>query len=296
MQDAALRRAAELDIWDGPVSPEPLPGGISNHNFLIEDGGRRYVVRVGEDAPEHAVYRFNEVTISIAAHAAGLSPGVVHHEPDVLVLEYLDGARTLTVDDIRDPANLDRLIGLIGRCHMDLPGYLEVPGPMFWVFQVNRRYARIIAEGRARGRENLPVWMALNDRLEEIVGPIRPVFCHNDLLAANILDDGERLWLIDWEYGAWNSALFDLANLASNAEMSSVQTAELLDRYSAVQGRDLHSDAFAAMRCASLLREALWSLVSEQHSAIDFDYQTYSEDYLNRFDRAVEDLRFRDLL
>ena len=169
MQDAALRRAAELDIWDGPVSPEPLPGGISNHNFLIEDGGRRYVVRVGEDAPEHAVYRFNEVTISIAAHAAGLSPGVVHHEPDVLVLEYLDGARTLTVDDIRDPANLDRLIGLIGRCHMDLPGYLEVPGPMFWVFQVNRRYARIIAEGRARGRENLPVWMALNDRLEVLV-------------------------------------------------------------------------------------------------------------------------------
>tara|TARA_R110002167_G_scaffold21161_6_gene77100 strand:- start:359 stop:1249 length:891 start_codon:yes stop_codon:yes gene_type:complete len=296
MLQAALRRAAELEIWGGPVSPEPLPGGISNHNFLVEDGGRRYVVRVGEDAPEHAVYRFNEVTVSIAAHAAGLSPGVVHHEADVLVLEYLEGARTLTPEDIRDPSNMERLIGLIGRCHMDLPGYLEVPGPMFWVFQVNRRYARIIAESDARGRERLSGWMAVNDDLEALAGAINPVFCHNDLLAANILDDGDRLWLIDWEYGAWNSALFDLANMASNSQMPPAQEAELLARYSAVQTGGLTAESYAAMRCASLLREALWSLVSEQHSAVDFDYVAYSEDYLARFDRAVAELKSQDLL
>lgn len=291
MQDAALRRAAELEIWSGPVSPEPLPGGISNHNFLVEDDGSRYVVRIGGDAPEHAVYRFNEVTVSIAAHAAGLSPGVVHHEPDVLVLDFIEGARTFEQADILDPANLNRLVGLIGRCHMDLPGYLEVPGPMFWVFHVNRRYARIIAEAGARGRERLPRWMEINDRLEGMTGPIRPVFCHNDLLAANILDDGERLWLIDWEYGAWNSALFDLANLSTNAEMPDELEHELLGLYNATQDEPLPLQAYQAMRCASLLREALWSLVSEQHSQIDFDYEAYTEQYLARFDQAVAALK-----
>ena len=186
---------------------------------------------------------------------------------------------------------MERLVGLIGRCHMDLPGYLEVPGPMFWVFQVNRRYARIIAEGKARGRESLSAWMALNDRLEEIAGSIRPVFCHNDLLAANILDDGERLWLVDWEYGAWNSALFDLANLSTNAGMSADLETELLTRYGAVQGEPPAAAAFGAMKCASLLREALWSLVSELHSTIAFDYEAYSDDYVARLDRAVAALR-----
>lgn len=290
MQDAALRRAAELEIWRGPVSPEPLPGGISNHNFLVEDAGRRFVVRIGGDAPEHAVYRFNEITVSIAAHAAGLSPGVVHHEPDVLVLEHIEDARTFSPADILDPANLDRLIGLIGRCHMDLAGYLEVPGPMFWVFHVNRRYARIIAESGARGREQLPRWMEVNDRLEAIVGPIRPVFCHNDLLAANILDDGERLWLIDWEYGAWNSALFDLANLSTNAEMPEAMERELLDRYNAMREAPLSEAPYRAMRCASLLREALWSLVSERHSSVEFDYEAYSDKYLDRFEQAYDAL------
>ena len=72
MSDSALQRAKELPCWSGPVAPEPLGGGLSNTNFTVLDQGRRYVVRVGADAPEHAVWRFNELTVSRAAHLAGL--------------------------------------------------------------------------------------------------------------------------------------------------------------------------------------------------------------------------------
>ena len=81
----ALIRARALPIWSGPVDPQPLGGGITNVNFLVEDAGRRVVVRIGDDIPVHGVMRFNELAASRAAHAAGVSPAVVHAEPGALV-------------------------------------------------------------------------------------------------------------------------------------------------------------------------------------------------------------------
>ena len=72
MDEAALARARDLAYWRGPVAPEPLAGGLSNRNFTVLDGTRRHVVRIGGDVPAHAVWRFNEVTVSRAAHAAAI--------------------------------------------------------------------------------------------------------------------------------------------------------------------------------------------------------------------------------
>ena len=72
---------------------------------------------------------------------------------------------------------------------------------MFWVFHLNRRFARIIMQHGDRMALAITRLIALNDELETAIGPIQPVFCHNDIVAANILDDGERYWLVDWEFG-----------------------------------------------------------------------------------------------
>ncbi len=90
-QSRSAARVAELSIWSRRVDPQPLAGGLSNHNFRVEDRGRRYVVRVGDDMPVHGVVRANEVAASRAAHLAGLSPAVVHAEPGILVLDFIDG-------------------------------------------------------------------------------------------------------------------------------------------------------------------------------------------------------------
>jgi thiamine kinase-like enzyme len=112
------------------------------------------------------------------------------------------------------------------------------------------------------------------------------VFGHNDLLAANFIDDGARLWLIDWDYAGFNSPLFDLANLASNNAFTSELDERLLGAYFGAAVDAACRRGFAAMKCASLLREALWGCVSLAHSRIDFDYAGYARDYLQRFDHA----------
>ena len=104
-EDAAARVAA-LPIWRGRVTPEPLAGGITNQNFKVEDAGRRYVVRVGDDILVHGVVRATEVAASRAAHLAGLSPGVVHAEPGILVLDFIEG-RTFMPEDVRNPGAIE---------------------------------------------------------------------------------------------------------------------------------------------------------------------------------------------
>jgi len=285
LREGAAARVAALAIWSGRVDPQPLTGGITNQNFAVEDRGRRYVVRVGSDILVHGVVRANELAASRAAHAAGLSPGVVHAEPGILVLDFIEG-RTFTPDDIRKPANLERLVDIVRRCHRDIPQHLRGPAAMFWVFHVVRDYAHTLREANSRHVLLLPDLLARAARLEAAVGPIEVVFGHNDLLAANFIDDGQRLWLVDWEYAGFNSPLFDLGGLASNSEFSPEQAEQALSLYFDKPVDDQLRLRAAAMTAASLLRETMWSMVSEIHSTVDFDYTAYTAENLRRFEAA----------
>lgn len=281
----ARRRAATLACWTGPVDPEPLGGGISNHNFVVEDGGRRLMVRIGDDVPAHNVLRRFELAASRAAHAAGVSPEVVHAEPGALVFGYVEG-QTLTAERVRQPAMLARIVELVRTVHHQIPKHFQGPAPLFWPFHAVRDYATRLRTDQSRMVPELPRLVAAAEALERSVGPIDLVFTHNDLLAANLIDDGRRLWLVDWEYGAFNSPLFDLANLASNNELSPEAEVAALEGYFAGPIGPGRRRGYDAMVCASLLREAMWSLVSEAHLTVDFDYRAYSDLHLDRFDRA----------
>jgi thiamine kinase-like enzyme len=279
-----------MALWQGTVDPQPLSGGITNVNFLVEDAGRRYVVRVGEDIPVHQVKRFNELAASRAAAAAGISPAVVHHEPGVLVLDYIDG-RTLAAEDLRRPDILAQALPLVVRCHRELPKFLRGPALAFWVFHVIRDYGWTLKEGNSPHAVLLPALQELAGRLEEAVGPVEIVFGHNDLLPANFLDDGTRLWLIDWDYAGFNSPLFDLGGLASNNELAPAQEDWMLETYFERPLDDALRRRYQAMKCASLLRETLWSMVSEIHSDIDFDYAAYTAENLARFQAAITEFQ-----
>jgi thiamine kinase-like enzyme len=227
---SAREKTAALSCWRGPVEPRPVGGGISNHNFLVDDRGARFFVRIGEDFPVHNVLRRFELAASRAAHAAGIAPEVVHAEPGAMVFRYLEG-RTLTPDDLQDEAMIARVVALLHRVHRAIPEHFRGPAPFFWVFQVLRDYAARLAEDGHRLTAELPRYMAAAAPLERAVGPIEVVFGHNDLLAANLIDDGRRLWLVDWEYGAFNSPLFDLGGLASNNELTPGLEERLLELY-----------------------------------------------------------------
>ncbi|MBC8267280.1 MAG: phosphotransferase family protein [Rhodospirillaceae bacterium] len=290
MSNQAAVRAAELSCWTGPVEPRPLSGGITNTNFIIEDAGQKYVVRIGEDIPVHGIMRFNERAASNAAHQAGLSPKVIHWEPGVLVLDYIE-SKTLDAADIRDPAMLERILALVKRIHHDIPHHLEGASLVFWVFQVFRNYARILQNDGGRLVTALPRLQEIAGELERAVGPVELVFGHNDLLSANFLDDGSRLWIIDWDYAGFNSPLFDLANLASNNEFDESLERRMLESYFGAPADGTLWRSYGAMKCASLLRETMWSMVSEIHSELDFDFVGYTTDYMQRFEQALETYR-----
>lgn len=281
----ALAQIRALALWKGPVSIVPLDGGLTNLNFVVTDQGRRYVARLGQDIPEHHVMRFNELAASRAAHAAGLSPAVVFAESGITVIDFIE-ARTFDEADVRAPGALERIVPLLRTCHTQVPRHLRGAALIFWVFHVIRDYAATLEKRASPHRAILAELQAKAELLETAAGPFDIVFGHNDLLAANILDDGTRLWLIDWDYAGYNTPLFDLGGLASNNGLDEAQERRMLELYFETPATDDLWNRFSAMKCASLLREAMWSMVSELTSTLDVDYPAYTAENLNRFRRA----------
>jgi thiamine kinase-like enzyme len=281
----------QLPCWKGEISFQPLSGGITNVNYLVtdRDGDResQYVVRIGEDIPVHQVMRFNELAASQAAFAAGISPEVIHHQVGILVLQYIQ-SQTLNPEMVRAQSMLERILPLIKSCHQELPKHFRGAALIFWVFHVIRDYASTLKEGKSQYLPLLPELLEMAQTLEQASNPSQIVFGHNDLLAANILDDGTRLWLIDWDYAGFNSPLFDLGGLASNNELSEKQEIWMLENYFEKPINDLLLEQYQAMKCASLLRETMWSMVSEIHSQIDFDFVHYSQENLAAFLSAYQ--------
>ncbi len=286
----AAQRAAGLACWSGEVAPEVLSGGRTNHNFVVRDRGESFVVRVAEDIPLHGIMRFNEVAASRAAHAAGISPEIVHAEPGALVMRFIEGT-TYGEGEVRAALAAGRMVPILKRVHHEIPKHFEGPALIFWVFQTVRGYAQTLRAGASRLTAELPRYLAINEELEAALGPVEIVFGHNDLLAANFIDDGKRLWLIDWDYGGFNCPLFDLANLASNNLFSPQEDDRLLEDYFETPATDELRRKLSAMKCASLLREAMWSMVSEIHLDIDVDYVAYTTENLERFERAYADFK-----
>jgi len=290
MNTSARDRVVRLDFWSSEVAPEPLDGGITNTNFIVDDQGERFVVRVGDDIPLHGVMRFNEIAAARAAHAAGISPEIVYSADGVFIMRFIEG-HTFTEKDVREQQNLERILHLIQACHNEIPKHFKGPALVFWPFHVCRNYILTAKDGNSRMMDFFPRFLDINEELEKTVGEIKLVFGHNDLLAANFIDDGKRLWLLDWDYAGYNTALFDLANLSSNNALSPEQEDGVLETYYQQPVTDRLRRRLAAMKCVSLLRETLWSIVSEIHSTLDFDYMSYTGKNLARLENALEAFR-----
>ena len=285
-----FKRVESLNCWEHTIHCEPLEGGITNRNFLVEHGNEKFFVRLGVDIPEHGVYRFNELAASRAAHKCGISPEVVYAETGAMVLRFING-KTLEPENLRDISTLKKIVPLLKNCHQQMPLYLPGSSLIFWVFQVIRGYVNTLKENKCRIIQKLSRFLEINHELEKTVGKIDLFYGHNDLLSGNFIEDNNRLWLVDWDYAGFNSPLFDLANLASNNEYAEGLERELLEMYFENEVSDDLWKRYFAMKCASLLRESMWSMVSELYSTLDFDYVQYTAENLERFENTFAEFR-----
>jgi thiamine kinase-like enzyme len=287
----AEARVRGLSLWKGDVSVEPLKGGVSNASFTVCDAMGKYVARVGADYPFHQVSRQREAIAARAAFEVGISPEVIHTEPGLMVVRYIE-ARTFTERDVR--AHAEICVEIVGRCHREMAKRICGQGAIFWVFQILRDYAVTLQAARHSRVLEIPRWMKIVDRLELAQVPLPIIFGHHDLLPSNFMDDGARLWLIDWEYGAFGTAMFDLANIAAANSFDDGLEAALLQNYFGKQPDLATTRAFFAMKVAAALREAMWGMISELYlNAPGVDYVTYASEHIGRFETILKDYETR---
>jgi thiamine kinase-like enzyme len=272
---------ARLPDWDAEAGAiEALSGGITNQNFRVTLGGKPCVLRVpGENAACLGIDRRREAACARIAAALGVGPEVVAFLPEeeALVTRFVEGEVMAPVR-AREPAVLDRIARALRRYH-EGP---EFPG-RFSAFETVRGYHRLALE---KGVSFPPAAARALDRMAPIEAALargaRLAPCHNDLLAANFIDDGERIWILDWEYAAMGDPFFDLGNFAVNQELDDAGCAALLAAY-AGEARTSGLARLKLMRLASDLREAFWGFLQSGISTLDFDYAAYGGRHLDRF-------------
>jgi thiamine kinase-like enzyme len=286
MDKNVIKIISNIKFWKNKIYISPVTGGITNKNFLVNDGDQKFFVRIGNDIPEHLIYRSNEVEASKAASKINICPELLYHNNSLQISKFIEG-KTFNSNDIKK--NLEDITKLIKKVHIKIPNELKGQSVIFWVFHVIKNYSNFLKTNQSSYIKILPELLKKSSNLENVASPFEIVFSHNDLLPANFIKGKDQIWLIDWEYAGFNTPLFDLGGLASNNDFSENEEKNLLEMYFE---RKLSSELlikFKAIKCASLLRETMWSMVSEITSNIEFDYESYTSENLSKFNQAFNE-------
>jgi thiamine kinase-like enzyme len=277
---AVLARVPSLAGTPRQVSV--LSGGLTNQNFKVTTPDGVFVARVLSDGGELlGIDREHEYRNSVIAAAAGVGAPVIEFRPDdgVLVLGFIEG-RTLTNADVAEPATLAR----IARACTTLHQAGRFAGD-FDMFEVQAAYYATAATAGmtipAGYDELMPTFAAARRALA--VRAEGTVPCNNDLLAANFIDDGERIWLIDYEYSGNNDPCFELGNIAGECGLDADGLAALVTAY---YGRPRRSRIARAQLFTLVSRYGwtLWGAIQHATSQLDFDFWSWA---MERFEAAA---------
>jgi thiamine kinase-like enzyme len=273
--------AVAARIWpDRELELEPLGGGITNHNFKVSCDGETYVLRIGgKDTDLLGIDRRAEYAAARAAAELGVGPEVVAFvEPEgYLVTRFVEG-EPVPPEDIRRPQGLRETGALLRRVH---------EGPKFPArfdsFRVVEAYrATAIAHG-VKVPADYEAAKARADEIERQLGPRAEHPCHNDLLNANFIRGEDGIRIVDWEYAGMGDRFFDLANFAVNHDLTADDEAQLLESYFG-ERRDGDRARLRLMRFMSDFREAMWGVVQQGISDLDFDFEDYARRHFERLE------------
>jgi thiamine kinase-like enzyme len=286
---------AAIPAWAGrAVDAEPIAAGLTNANWKVTVDGTPHFVRIPGAATDLlAVDRANERHNTRAAATAGVGPPVLHELPewDVFVLAWVD-ARTMSIETLGAPGIPTRVAEALRQLHA---------GPRFRddfdMFRTTGRYLRVVDE-RA-----IMIPNGYRDRLDRLprieaalgVHPLPTVPCHNDLLAENYLDDGQRLWLVDYEYSGNNDPTFELGNTCQEQGWDEARIRELCAGYFG----EATDALLARMRLQMIMSDVgwtLWAAIQAAISTIEYDFFGWAEERWARAQTALDGPDFEDWL
>jgi thiamine kinase-like enzyme len=269
-------------LWPGrDARLEPLGGGITNRNFKVTVGGEAFVLRIGgKDTELLGIDRHAEHAASRIAADLGLAPQVVDFvEPEgYLVTRFVDG----------EVGRVD--VEQVGRALARLHAGPAFPA-RFDSFRVVEVYRATALERGVAVPAPYEQAKEVAEAVERRRAGVAPRPCHNDLLNANFIDDGSRSWIVDWEYAGMGDPFFDLGNFAVNHALDEDGERRLLRAY----GSD-DAAALTLMQFMSDFREAMWGVVQQAISELDFDFADYAARHFERLERTAAEPRFRAAL
>jgi thiamine kinase-like enzyme len=281
--------AAVARVWPGrDVRFDVLGGGITNHNVKVDLDGCPVVLRVaGKDTGLLGIDRSVELAATRAAAALGIGPEVVRFvEPEGwLVTRFVDG-EIPPLERMREPGMLARIAAALRAFHDGPP----IPG-RFDSFRVVEAYRETALERGGSVPSEYDWAHALAARIERLRAGEAAVPCHNDLLNANFIDDGGRIFIVDWEYAGMGDPFFDLANFSINHELDEEGRKTLLAAYAGEAPPDCLR-ALDLMRFMSDFREAMWGVVQAAVSELDFDFGGYAREHFERLRRTASEPAF----
>jgi thiamine kinase-like enzyme len=273
---------AAIPEWRGrPVEAEPVRGGLTNRAFRVRVDGRDHFVSIpGVHSELLAIPRAQEIHNTMAAAETGVSPRVLYQLPEsgVIVIEFLRG-RTLEQADMHDPGMPERLAAAIRTLHTARPFAND-----FDLFRLTDSYREIIGSHRLPTPEDFDTYRPLLAEMEAAAQahPLPPLPCSNDLVPENLIEDGPRLWIVDFGYSGNNDPCSELGNACCEAGYSQAEAEALCAAYfgAADPRRLARMNLYAVM---SDVAWSLWSVIQEHISELDVDFRSYGR---KRWERA----------
>jgi thiamine kinase-like enzyme len=268
-----------------PRTVHELAGGLTNRNYKVTTPDGTFVARLSAGGSELlAIDRDCEYRNSVTAAAAGAGAPVVEYRPQdrLLVIGYIEG-HTFGAADVADKENIPRIAAACRRLHAG--GRF---GNDFDMFDIQRRYRSV---ARSRGfrvpagyDDLLPRFGAVEKALA--VRAEGTVPCNNDLLPANFIDDGMRIWLIDYELSGNNDACFELGNIGAEARLPDEALADLVTAYYQRRRRSRIARA-RLLGLAGMYGWTLWGAIQHAASPIEYDFWSWA---MERFEGAAAGL------
>lgn len=256
--------------------------GLTNRVYRVDLGGESYCLRIPGAGTGAIIDRGAEAANARAAAAAGIAPEVLYFGADGLMLTpFIEGAITLSSRAFRGrPGAVERAAHALCRLHRETRAFVGE----FHSYAIIRRYFALLQSRGVKLDEIVPELLREAEEIQRALDarPVAPRPCHCDPTGANLLDTGERIWLIDWEYSGMNDPMWDLAYLSIQSEFDAELDSALLAAYLGRPPQRPETSRMAVHKALVELLSALWALVQHSGGNAVADFRTYAAATLDR--------------
>ncbi len=267
----------------GFANAQIINSGYSTRNYILEYADKKFILRIAQDYPVLGVNRIKEIEISRQANIAEFSPKIIYeyHENGVylIVMEYIPAP---AIDLSYCDENLSKIANILYKIHHNMGDFIKNKNHQFNVWHAINLYYEYCTQFEYSKQFPLQKCLEIAQKCQLKFTDKNLIFGHNDCLLGNFIDDGQKLWVIDWEYAGFGTKFFDLAGFACFAPLNPIQEQELLNHYFDGNLNDEIWQNFKIMKLMNYLREAIWFVVASQYIAKpEIDYIGRANEVLN---------------